>query len=778
MGEMLIGTRIGHLMIVDELGLGGMGRVYVAFDDRLQRQVALKSVRQSRLDEQTRARFLYEARILSQLRHPNICTIHGFLEGTGDVEGRDFLVLELVDGDSLHKILKGDSEIRLDDRTRLQIARDLCAGLAAAHSRGVVHRDLKPENVMVTVGDDGRLEVKILDFGLARLAADEIELPATDPNGAGGDGSASPDEEADDEAVRDSETVTAELDWIHHESSRVETLHGTVYGTLAFMAPEQLVCEPTTPATDVYSLGLLFQELFTGKAGFPASQSNTLVIRLAQRGPQPVGGVPRELKQLIEDMQSPEPEDRPTMAEARARLDHFAGRRRRQMRWLAAGLIVLLAVVGFSKYTVDLQRERNAAVAAQEAEEVSRRQAERVAEFLVGLFESSDPSEASVEAEELTARAVLARGSRELHSELEDDPKVRARLLTVVGEVQCALGVYVEAEQLLAEAVASERELRQTGGGDLASLARALGQFGRCHWEQDDYEAAEPLLEEALQIAESVGNAELLEGVRNEMALLRWRQARYEEASDLLRQNLSYLDETAGDPRDVARALNNLAETTKGLGDLAEAERLLRKALEIKERVYGQGHFELASTLSNLGELAFRQDLYAESEAFLQRALEIERRVFGEDHPKLVPLLNTLANVYDEDGRSEEAVDLYLRLRRIVAAERGERHLHIAVLDNNLGETYVGLGRADEARACYESSLAIFRETLGDNHPHLSFPISGLAKVSRLEGRPDQVEEYFRRSLEQRRKTLDEDHPLVQEMVEVLADLEETADDV
>ena len=172
----LLGTRIGHIRIVALLGKGGMGSVYVGFDERLQRRVALKAIQEGRLDAEARARFLREARVLSQLRHPNICLIHDYLEG----DGRDFLVLELVEGRNLKEVILSQSTT---PALKMRIARQIASALAASHRAGIIHRDLKPANIMVTDTD----EVKILDFGLARgtiNALNPLDLmvsaPATD----------------------------------------------------------------------------------------------------------------------------------------------------------------------------------------------------------------------------------------------------------------------------------------------------------------------------------------------------------------------------------------------------------------------------------------------------------------------------------------------------------------------------------------------------------------------------------------------------------------------
>ena len=201
------GTRIGSCEVVGPLGEGGMGQVFKARDTKLGRLVAVKSLPESFAGDAERvARFEREAQILAALNHPNIAGIHGVEE----VDGRRFLILEFVEGQSLADLIahgapglqaRGAAGLRLEDV--LPIARQILSALEAAHSKGIIHRDLKPANIMVT--PDGT--VKVLDFGLAKARA---------PEGAG----ATADE--------NSPTITA-----------MSTQAGVILGTAAYMSPEQ-----------------------------------------------------------------------------------------------------------------------------------------------------------------------------------------------------------------------------------------------------------------------------------------------------------------------------------------------------------------------------------------------------------------------------------------------------------------------------------------------------------------------------------------------------------
>ncbi len=207
----LLGTTIGRIRLIDRLGKGGMGEVFVGYDQTLDRRVAVKCVRVGDRPAKIKGRFLQEARILSRLDHPNICQIYDFVES----EDRDFLVMELVEGESLKQTAQGG----LDDKAKLKIAQAVADVLVAAHAEGVVHRDLKPEHVMITA--EG--EVKVLDFGVAHSIVADDDSDAT-------------------------------VDLSSLETPRppaYRTVIGSVVGTPSYMSPEQARGEPVTPASDV-----------------------------------------------------------------------------------------------------------------------------------------------------------------------------------------------------------------------------------------------------------------------------------------------------------------------------------------------------------------------------------------------------------------------------------------------------------------------------------------------------------------------------------------------
>ncbi|HET9250482.1 MAG TPA: protein kinase, partial [Candidatus Eisenbacteria bacterium] len=260
------GTRLGPYRIESLLGAGGMGEVYRARDERLQRAVAVKVLPPSLAADADRLRrFEQEARAAGQLNHPNILAIHD----VGSESGLAYLVSELLEGRDLRATL---AEGPVPPRKAVEIAIQVANGLAAAHAKGILHRDLKPENVYVTT--DGR--VKILDFGLAKLTR-PADTGARAPRATGAS------------AAEATVTVGAT-----DETGAAHTMTGTILGTASYMSPEQIRMQPTDHRTDIFSLGCILHEILTGKRAFEGGTA-------ADRMSAILHSDPPELPRAIED---------------------------------------------------------------------------------------------------------------------------------------------------------------------------------------------------------------------------------------------------------------------------------------------------------------------------------------------------------------------------------------------------------------------------------------------------------------------------------------------
>ncbi|UCF67607.1 MAG: protein kinase [Acidobacteriota bacterium] len=311
---LVIGRQLAHYKIVDRLGVGGMGEVFLAEDTRLGRRVALKMLRPERgLDEQRRARFEREARTIAALQHPHIVTIYAVEEDDGVL----FLTMEYIEGQKLSSLIP---EGGLPLERFFALAMPLIEAVAAAHERGIVHRDLKPDNVMV----DGEGRVKVLDFGLAKLAE------ATTSESA--------------------ETRAPEL---------TATMERAIVGTAAYMSPEQAQGQSVDARSDVFSIGVLLYQMLTGRPPFEGETTLSILSSILKDTPDTVSDIRHELppalgsviaRCLAKDSGERFPDARALQREIEAVQQRLEGRRRSpasgaRRGWLIAALLLIGAVV-------------------------------------------------------------------------------------------------------------------------------------------------------------------------------------------------------------------------------------------------------------------------------------------------------------------------------------------------------------------------------------------------------------------------------------------------
>jgi len=264
-----VGTRLGPYVIQSSLGAGGMGEVYKARDTRLDRTVAIKILPEALAsDPQFRERFDREARTISQLDHPHICTLYD----VGEQDGTSYLVLQYLEGETLEARLKKGA-LPLDQA--LQFAMQIAEALGKAHRVGIVHRDLKPGNVMIT--KQGSM---LLDFGLAKTTATAgpaglSMLPTTPPG------------------------LTAQ---------------GTILGTFQYMAPEQLEGHKVDSRTDIFAFGAVFYEMVTGRRAFEGRSQASLISAILKDNPPPLESlqplVPQTLDRVVRKCLAKDPDDR------------------------------------------------------------------------------------------------------------------------------------------------------------------------------------------------------------------------------------------------------------------------------------------------------------------------------------------------------------------------------------------------------------------------------------------------------------------------------------
>jgi serine/threonine-protein kinase len=744
------GRRIGPWKLGHELGRGGMGTVYVAerVDGEFAQRAALKLLNAGVASEQALARFAQERRILAGLEHAGIARL---LDGGRTAEGQPYFAMELVEG--LPIDLYCDTE-RLSVRARLELALAVGRAVEHAHRNLVVHRDLKPSNIVV----DAEGQVKLLDFGIAKLLQPELE-----------------------------------------DSGLTQTAARVL--TPSFASPEQVRGQRITVASDVYQLGLLLYRLLTGQPAYRLSGSSALAIertvctvepprpsaqvlvvptaadeeppdlaRLASlRGTTPAGLAALlrgDLDSIVLKALRKEPERRyETVGQLTAdierhlaglpvqarpdtlsyRASRFVARHRAAVGGLALAFALLVAWALTATYQTTLIRQERDRAQAEGAK------AAQVKDFLVQIFASADPDEAR--GEELTARELLDRGWRRIESELAGQPEIQLELIETVAEAYRELGLFDRARTLLDQG-------REIGGRIGAPLDGVLRIYGEVEREAGAYATARALLEEALAVARERHGAESpqVAAVLSNLGRTLHAQGDYPAARRLFEQALAMRQATLGARHeDTAESQDDLALALQNLGEYAAAEALLADALAVRREILPADHPDIASNLSDLALVVQALGDAPRAAAIYRDALAAMIRVRGAEHPYVAIVMNNLARLLWTTGELEEAEDLLRQALAIRRAALGDDHLYVALNLNDLGLTLQRQGRLDEAEAVLRQSLTVYPP----DHPWRAASIFNLGRVLEDRGDYGAAEAAYREALARQREQYGADHERV-----------------
>lgn len=742
--------RIGPYTILQVLGEGGMGVVYLAEQrEPIERRVALKVIKLGMDTKEVIARFEAERQALAVMDHPSIAKV---FDASASDSGRPYFVMELVNGRPITEHC--DAE-RLGTRERIQMLVQVCHAVQHAHQKGVVHRDLKPSNILVTL-HDGRAVPKIIDFGVAK---------------------------AMDRRLTDRTLVT---------------VAGQPIGTPAYMSPEQLEGSSldVDTRTDVYSLGVLLYELLAGTLPF---EPDSLTVRRGGRHEDPptpstrfsrlgsdrmdvaarhrtnVRALERELKgdldwitlkamaadrtrryetadalalDLERHLRSEPVVARPPSA--LYRLDRFARRHTGGVVAGVAAALVLLAVAALT--TIQSQRlalERDRA-------ELEAQKASSINAFLQDVLGSADPWNRGDR--QRTVVDALASAVETIDQSFEEQPLVGAAVRSTIGQTYQSLGRYDDAESLFAAALDTRQRLL---GDAHADTVESLFHTGVVDRLQGEYAEAEALVRQTIALRRSGEESAALAASLDELARTLDAQGRYDEARQAGEEALSIRRRVLGPGhRDVADSLFVLAGIeTYGTGDYDRAEALHREALAIRRDVLGPRHAAVGESLNALAVVHLNQGDLAGAEALYTECLELYRAILGDEHPEVAMVMENLGGVYFQQERHEEAIALLHSVLDVRRRMLGDDHTAVARTIHNMGAVYQGMKDFASAERAYDESIVRLKATLGADHPDVAAALYNVGRFQVEKGDLPAAERTFREVLAIRVEKLAASHP-------------------
>jgi serine/threonine-protein kinase len=709
------GTVIDNFHILDLLGHGGMGVVYLAKDERTDRKVALKILT-------TRAQFNHgEHKLLARLSHPFIATLYE----TGKArDGFQYLAMEYVVGLSLVEYC---DKYRPPVEQRLILFEKICEGVQYAHQNLVVHRDLTPNNIFVTP----KGEPKILDFGIAK----EV----------GGD--------PPDSSVGDLNPMTP-----------------------PFASPEQRQGQPIGPTSDIYALGILLCGLLTGRhphtaASFfdsAAMKENPPVTSdlVGSNNPLIFAPPPDEaasLKNLIRgDLDAiiakalqPDPAKRYQTAEklgedidrhltnnpvsavpASLRYRTMKLLRRRPIGTVFSLVLLVMLVLLIGQYRRALRGERQASAQAERTREVNR--------FVVDLLRRTNPFDPSM-SPDASVDELLDQSSRTIEASLSNYPDLKASLLSVLGEIFVGRGDAQRGRKLLEDALA----LQRTGPRDHA-LAETLARYAGLLTAQGHFQESEVALAEAGELLGSLeekSDPALQSRILMAHAANKLNLGEYDAALELSHNALEAVRHSPGNFLELATSLHGLGRILEEKDRDAEAELLFREALSSAEKLSDPKNPHVAIILNALGTLLYKRGDYSGARELYVRALDIQRATLGEDTSTYAVTLHNIAALDSVQGRYQEALEEFTQVVAVLLKSLPPSHLRVLTTRGQLASTLIYLHENERAESILLELLATERATLPKDHPLLGGTLNSLAYLYQDEGRLQESQALYQEAL-------------------------------